>query len=155
LQGRNVTLRSRHNGHSAATPAQASTQAERRLQCTRTPNSKSEVIRMEAKSKWIIAAVFVSFAILNVITLAEDGMQGLIHLLESRNLWAYALMVDLAISLGLIISWMIADARAKGRNSLPYVVLTIALGSIGPLLYLLGGKTRPGTRAIAESTSVR
>jgi len=94
----------------------------------------------------------VLFAILNAITLADGGLQGLVQLLESRNLWAYALMADLAIALGLIVSWIVADARVKGRNSVPYVLLTLALGSIGPLLYLLGSKARPDTTAAAQST---
>ena len=45
--------------------------------------------------------------------------------------------VDLLIALVLIIVWMGDDARERNVSALPYLLLTIALGSIGPLLYLI------------------
>lgn len=45
--------------------------------------------------------------------------------------------VDLLIALGLVAVWMVRDARAHGVSPVPYLVLTVALGSVGPLLYLL------------------
>lgn len=45
--------------------------------------------------------------------------------------------VDLVIALGLVCTWMIGDARARGTSALPYVLLTPLLGSAAPLLYLL------------------
>ena len=44
---------------------------------------------------------------------------------------------DLMISLGLVAFWMVRDARERGVSAVPYLVLTLALGSVGPLLYLL------------------
>jgi len=45
--------------------------------------------------------------------------------------------LDLAIALILIIAWMGDDARARKVTAIPYIVLTLALGSVGPLLYLI------------------
>ena len=45
--------------------------------------------------------------------------------------------VDLAIALVLILAWMGDDARQRNVSAIPYLVLTLALGSIGPLLYLI------------------
>ena len=45
--------------------------------------------------------------------------------------------VDLAIALVLILVWMGDDARQRNVSAIPYLVLTLALGSIGPLLYLI------------------
>jgi len=45
--------------------------------------------------------------------------------------------VDLLIALVLIIVWMGDDARERNVSALPFIFLTIALGSIGPLLYLI------------------
>jgi hypothetical protein len=45
--------------------------------------------------------------------------------------------VDLLIALVLILAWMGDDARERKVSALPYLILTIALGRIGPLLYLI------------------
>jgi len=45
--------------------------------------------------------------------------------------------LDLAIALILIIAWMGDDARERHVTAIPYIVLTLALGSVGPLLYLI------------------
>ena len=45
--------------------------------------------------------------------------------------------VDLVIALVLILAWMGDDARQRKVSAIPYLVLTVALGSIGPLLYLI------------------
>lgn len=63
--------------------------------------------------------------------------------LVTANAATMAAFVDLAIALTLIVVWMVRDARARGISPLPYVLLTLALGSAGPLAYLI---RREGTR---------
>jgi hypothetical protein len=53
------------------------------------------------------------------------------------NFGGVTAFVDLLIALILIIVWMSDDARQRNVSALPFVFLTIALGSIGPLLYLI------------------
>jgi hypothetical protein len=53
------------------------------------------------------------------------------------NFAGFAAFVDLAIALVLILVWMGDDARERKISALPYLVLTLALGSVGPLLYLI------------------
>ena len=50
---------------------------------------------------------------------------------------ALQILLDLVITCLLIASWMVADARAKGLKAWPFVGITLAAGSFGPLLYLL------------------
>jgi len=57
--------------------------------------------------------------------------------------------VDLLIALVLIIVWMGDDARERNVSALPFIFLTIALGSIGPLLYLIR-RVAPTERVAAE-----
>ena len=47
---------------------------------------------------------------------------------------------DLLIALGLIMVWMWQDARRSDRAVWLWLLLTLATGSFGPPLYLLGGK---------------
>ena len=53
------------------------------------------------------------------------------------NFGGLTAFVDLAIALILILAWMADDARARNTSAVPYVILTIALGSVGPVLYLI------------------
>jgi hypothetical protein len=53
------------------------------------------------------------------------------------NFAGFAAFVDLTIALVLILIWMGDDARERRVSALPYLVLTLALGSVGPLLYLI------------------
>ena len=44
---------------------------------------------------------------------------------------------DLVVSSVLIVIWMVSDARARGLNAWPFVVVTLLAGSFGVLFYLL------------------
>ena len=50
---------------------------------------------------------------------------------------AIASFVDMVVALGLICIWMSEDARERGFSAVPYMLVTLALGSPGPLLYLI------------------
>lgn len=66
------------------------------------------------------------------------------------NFAGFAAFVDLAIALVLILVWMGDDARERKVSALPYLVLTLALGSVGPLLYLIrrfADRTEPSSIA--------
>ncbi|HXG18981.1 MAG TPA: DUF2834 domain-containing protein [Methylomirabilota bacterium] len=76
---------------------------------------------------------------------------GYIGLFEQALLNAATIQVflDLTIALSLVLLWMWQDARKHGIAPLPYVALTLTLGSIGPLLYLirrLGREPHPFTQ---------
>ncbi len=53
------------------------------------------------------------------------------------NLVGATAFVDLAIALVLIVVWMGDDAEQRNVSALPFLLLTLALGSVGPLLYLI------------------
>jgi len=56
-----------------------------------------------------------------------------VHAMNAINL---QISVDLVLALGMVSLWLWQDARARGVSALPYLVVTLFLGSIGPLLYL-------------------
>jgi hypothetical protein len=85
------------------------------------------------------AALFalIGFAALNVFAAVTVGFGGLGRAVLGVNAWSTVLVTDLAIALAMVCVWVYRDARRRGKSPLPYLVLTLATGSLGPLLYVL------------------
>ncbi len=88
--------------------------------------------------------VLLAFSTLSAVALWHHGYWGIIEP-HFQSFGGAQVFADLVIALSLFMIWMWRDARATGRNPWPWLVLTLAAGSIGPLLYLLGRQvsTRP------------
>lgn len=95
----------------------------------------------------LIAFVIVDFALLTAWAIVEVGYLG-IFAAGLANPGALQILVDLVILGVLACGWMIADARRRRTNPWPYVLVTLFLGSFGPLLYLL---RREWTRVAAPA----
>jgi hypothetical protein len=69
---------------------------------------------------------------------------------HAMNAISVQILVDLMIALGMVSLWMWRDARARGVSAVPYLVVTLFLGSIGPLLYLFrrAGEEEPAAGAV-------
>ncbi len=63
------------------------------------------------------------------------------------NFGGFTAFLDLAIALVLILVWIGDDARERNTSAVPYVILTLALGSVGPLLYLFRRFGNPAERS--------
>lgn len=102
------------------------------------PGSMEKKHVMNAKS-WLLLLVLVVFGGVTAVALKEHGYWGIIsfHFTSSAGL---QVILDLVIVCVLAIAWMVSDARKTGRIVWPFVVLTLALGSFGPLIYLLMGQ---------------
>lgn len=96
----------------------------------------------------LIGFVLFDFALLSIYAMYQVGYLG-IWQAGLSNWGAVQLLVDLIILAGLAVLWMIGDARARGLNPWPYVLITFAAGSFGPLLYLLRREWRAG-RLLAQ-----
>ena len=84
----------------------------------------------------LLITVTAAFSAFTFWVLAQTGLVGFYEQLLGSPA-GMQVFADLAIALVLVLAWMWRDARANGRRFWPYAVLTLALGSIGPLLYLL------------------
>ena len=83
-----------------------------------------------------LSVVLLDFSGLTAYALYQYGVVGVVEL-ETANAVTVAAFADLVIALSLVVLWMRQDARERGASVAPYVVLTLALGSVGPLLYLI------------------
>jgi len=84
----------------------------------------------------VLSMVLVAFAGVEAYAVHEHGVIGVFAALLANSATTVA-FVDLCIALGLIALWMGFDARERGIAVVPYLVVTLTLGSVGPLLYLI------------------
>lgn len=79
--------------------------------------------------------ILVPFSLLTLYTLWQVGYMGIFdHLLMNSAGWQ--VFMDLVIALVLVLSWIVPELKRSGRSPLPWIALTLLLGSFGPLLYL-------------------
>lgn len=83
-----------------------------------------------------LLAVIIAFGALSAKALADHGYWGIIAP-HFETFGAGQVLADLVILAILSCVWMVSDARGRGLNPWPFVVLTLAAGSFGPLFYLL------------------
>ena len=86
--------------------------------------------------KLVLIGVLAAFSALTLAAVAQHGYVGIFEY-QFRSLAGLQVLADLSIALLLVLAWLWQDARANARNPYPWIVLTLAAGSFGPLLYLL------------------
>ena len=88
----------------------------------------------------LLAITVVLFGMLSAAALWQHGYWGIIapHFQSFAGGQVFA---DLVIALVLVMVWMWRDAKATGRNVWPWLIVTLAFGSFGPLIYLLTRKS--------------
>lgn len=96
----------------------------------------------------LLALVTVAFGVLSAVAVADHGYLG-IFTWQLGSTAGLQVLTDLVIALALAMAWMVADARRTGRRAWPWLLATLALGSFGPLGYLLAGTLRERRGAAA------
>ena len=91
--------------------------------------------------------LLVPFTALTIWSIKSVGIMGI--LATGQTPGGAQVFADLIIALILLLTYLVPQARAEGRNPYPWVILTLCLGSFGPLLYF--ATARAPTRA--ESTT--
>ena len=80
-------------------------------------------------------ALLIPFTILSLYAIQQVGYIGIFDY-QVHSPAGWQVFCDLVIACVLTFVWIIPDAKRFGRNPWPYFVITIFLGSFGPLLYL-------------------
>jgi cytochrome bd-type quinol oxidase subunit 2 len=90
-----------------------------------------------------LSIVLVGFAALNGYCFYTFGTEGFLRA-ALANAATAAVFIDLVVALTMVAVWMVHDAAQRGATVLPYLLLTLFVGSMGPLIYLMG-RIRDGT----------
>ncbi len=82
---------------------------------------------------WIILTSFASYS---TWVMWQVGYFG-IWQAGFTDIAALQILLDLAIGCFLICCWIKGDAESRGMNPYPWMIATLATGTLAPLLYLL------------------
>lgn len=85
---------------------------------------------------FVVTAAFVAFTAYTLYVMAGHGVVGFITL-AAREPWALQLFLDLLLVLGLFSVWVLRDAKERNLPGWLYVALTMSMGSMGALAYLV------------------
>ncbi|WP_035517809.1 hypothetical protein [Pseudohaliea rubra] len=77
--------------------------------------------------------LLIPFAAYSAYALYAVGLGGILS--AHASVGGVQVFADLVIALLLVLSFLVPHARARGRRAWPWVLLTLALGSPGPLCY--------------------
>lgn len=80
--------------------------------------------------------VIIAFGVLSTIALMDVGYFGIIEP-HFKSWGAAQVFTDLVILAILACFWMAKDAPGQGLPAWPFILLTLAAGSFGPLTYLI------------------
>ena len=97
------------------------------------PSHPASSVRIQAFTAGVVLAAFTAFSLWVVY---GHGYTGFLAL-AGREPWALQMLLDLVISLSFALGWLRADARRRGIAAWPYFVVTLFLGSIGVLAYVV------------------
>jgi len=97
----------------------------------------------------MLLLVIAAFGALSVLALQDVGYFGIIA--PHFQSWGGAqVFADLTILAVLFCIWMVRDARRRGVAAWPFILMTVFLGSFGPLLYLVTRELRaPAEQKVA------
>jgi len=94
-------------------------------------------------SRPLILAIFLPFALYSAYTLMQVGYIGIWT--SHAHIAGVQVLSDLIIACILAMVWMWRDAQASGRTVWPYILVTLTMGSFGPLSYLLLAPKAPSS----------
>jgi len=85
--------------------------------------------------------LLIPFSVLSAYAVFKVGYMGILDY-HRHSPAGWQVFADLVIACLLCLLWLIPEAKQNGRNPWPFVVITLLLGSFGPLFYLITDKTK-------------
>ena len=103
--------------------------------------TKPESIVTKPLFKLFLVTGLILFSLLTVAAVIQYGFIGIFS--EAfQNFATIQIFVDLLIALIFVLIWMWFDAKKNNRPFWPWALVTLAVGSFGPLFYLLFYKNK-------------
>jgi hypothetical protein len=98
-------------------------------------NGTSETKALSARFLLPLVAL-IAFSVYSAAIVVNHGYVGFLQL-AWREPWAMQMLLDLTIGMVLFLVWAAGDSRARGLPFWPFALVTLFLGSVGPLAYLV------------------
>ena len=93
-------------------------------------------------NRTVLIVVFALFSALTAYSVHHvGGVWQLVHQ-HLKQPAGWQIFADLVIVMCLLLVFVYRDAKATGRPFVPWAVLSLLLGSFGPLLYFITAKPR-------------
>ncbi|HEX5068528.1 MAG TPA: hypothetical protein VFY49_20575 [Myxococcota bacterium] len=96
----------------------------------------------------------VDFALFTAFAIYMDGYFAFVPItlaFAEGSWWGAQVIIDFLLALAVATGFVVADARRRGIPTWPFVALTLTLGSLGPLTYLLYRQRREEAPGAATS----
>ena len=102
-------------------------------------NHSAKTSFVDSIPKYLLIIVLIPFTLLTIYASYQFGVIGIFK--EGlKNSATTQILVDLFISAFFFIFWLKNDAKRMNRHFYIWAMITLAIGSFGPLLYLLTRK---------------
>ena len=86
--------------------------------------------------KIILWLALMALTALTAVAVANHGPIGIFQY-QLANFAGMQVLFDLVIALAFFLVWMWHDTKKRGVSPWPWVVLTLIVGSFGPLIYFI------------------
>lgn len=91
------------------------------------------------KSKILALIILIPFTFLTLFAVKDYGFFGIFKEVF-KNFATIQVFIDLLIATIFILVWMWEDSKKNDRNFFIWLIITLILGSFGPLLYIISSK---------------
>lgn len=103
--------------------------------------------------KTLAWSMLIPFTLLTFYAIYKVGYWGVIDN-QLHNPAGWQVFADLIIACVLLLTLIWPDAKKTGRNIWPYLIITVFLGSFGPLLYIVMARSNSRTQS-AKGTDLK
>lgn len=96
--------------------------------------------------------IFFDFLAYTLYVVATEGYFGFVPAIVTSP-WHTQIFLDLLVACVIIGSWMVVDARRRGKTVWPFIVAIPFTGSLSPLVYLIVREHQIGSEGSGQTAA--